>query len=97
MSLRELNSTVDSKEFAHWKAFDRLSPLDMSWRLEVALSIVAAALTPNVGRGSQPDPTNYRVDWGKLWRREVDIESSIDNGLNLDKLDLVMNQLGKGA
>jgi hypothetical protein len=71
---------MTAREFTLWKAFNRLHPIDLAFRIEVA---IAYAFACRYG-GAADD---YRVDWPKPWREEAeadqpDLSTSIDAVFN---------------
>jgi hypothetical protein len=65
---------MDAADFAEWRSFDRISPLDTTLRLEVALATVA--LLAERAKGN--DANDYRIDWPKSLRREKTLEDATE-------------------
>jgi hypothetical protein len=91
-SLRELGQRVDSREFAIWKAFDRLCPLDAIKRLELAIGRLCAVQVPGTSTN------DFVTDWGRRFTQVADLERHLDSsgeiiGVDPDKLDAVFNKL----
>jgi len=81
-SLRECMSSVDSREFTRWKAFDRVSPIG-DWRADRRAGLVAAAVY-NVHRTGNQEPAKS-ADFIYKWEppappaTDEDVEQQVDS------------------
>lgn len=83
-TVAELLATMDSDEFTHWIAFDRLSPIGDE-RADLRAGIIASTVA-NCHRSPNRDPfrpSDFMVEYGKKkdpsQQTQEDVDKSIDD------------------
>ena len=75
MTVRELESRMDSRELAEWIAFDRYyQPIGEEW-LQTGY-VVSAVLAPHTKK--TPKPSDFVPTWGKAPQHPTQMQAELD-------------------
>ena len=91
MTVKRMLEELDSVEISKWRARDRLSPLDATKRIELALGIVASLI--HNANWNKPEPaSHFMVDWGKEWREQP---AEVTPEVKADRIDAFFKVVSK--
>ena len=75
MPVARLLAELDSDELAEWEAYDRLEPIDIAKRMELAIAIntMTFASAHRDKNADRPKASDYMMDWGAEYRAAIGI------------------------